>query len=262
MCTLRHCIRRIRAFTLVELLVVVGLIAALIAILLPTFARSRRQARAVVCLSNLRQSGNAFHMYVNENRGRAPINYGSHENYWGRVLSPFLHGADAVLYCPEATENIGYPALDNTSAYIGTASHAWAQISVVGAFRYQSSYAMNGWMSALRPNQSIPMGEPAREMYITLPCKQSDIVPLIGDGATSAAYPLHTDSVPSDLRTPVPTRGNAVAEGMHVFCMARHGRAINIVFLDGHARRVPLEELWQLKWHRHFEPRVVTLPPE
>ena len=49
---------------------------------------------------------------------------------------------------------------------------------------------------------------------------------------------------------------------MHYVCMARHGRAINVVFLDGHVRRVPLEELWQLHWNRHFQPTNVSLPLE
>jgi prepilin-type processing-associated H-X9-DG protein len=201
-------------------------------------------------------------MYVNGNRGRAHVGYGTHENYWGNVLNPYLQGADGVLYCPEATENVGYPAIANTSAYIGTASHAWAQISVVGTFRHESSYGMNGWMSALKPGGSIPMGDAARELYVSLPAPQSEMVPLFGDCVNAAGYPLHADSPPTDLIAPIPTRGNGVGNGIHAFCMARHGRAINVVFLDGHARRVPLEELWRLKWHRHFQPTSVTLPPE
>src|SRR5688572_2757403 len=61
-----------RAFTLVELLIVVGIIAVLIGILMPVFSKAREQAKRTKCLANLRTLGQAMVMYANESKDWLP----------------------------------------------------------------------------------------------------------------------------------------------------------------------------------------------
>jgi prepilin-type N-terminal cleavage/methylation domain-containing protein/prepilin-type processing-associated H-X9-DG protein len=64
-----------KAFTLVELLIVVGIIALLIAILMPVMAKAREAEQRASCLSNLRQIHHAFHYYAMDNHDQVPLGY-------------------------------------------------------------------------------------------------------------------------------------------------------------------------------------------
>src|SRR5690348_2107552 len=83
-----------RAFSLVELIVVIGIIAVLIAILLPAVQRVREQAFQTKCETSLRNAGQAAQTYVLEHRGYLPV-AGWHWNCPGGVCNP--KGMEDVL---------------------------------------------------------------------------------------------------------------------------------------------------------------------
>lgn len=83
-----------RAFSLMELIVSIAIIALLAGILIPTLSSARKRARSVACLSNMRQIGMAALMYAQENNDFFPRSSHSALAYaampWGYALSPFL----------------------------------------------------------------------------------------------------------------------------------------------------------------------------
>lgn len=81
-------------FTLVELLVVIGIIAVLIAILMPALSKARFHARIAVCMSNMRQAGMAVSMYASESKGYVP----PQKNGYSLVSDPDSYVYKLYLY--------------------------------------------------------------------------------------------------------------------------------------------------------------------
>jgi prepilin-type N-terminal cleavage/methylation domain-containing protein/prepilin-type processing-associated H-X9-DG protein len=91
-----------RGFTLVELLVVVAIIGALIALLLPAVQQARATARRASCSSSMRQIGLATQMFANDHAGRFPqtIHAGPGES-WVYTLSPYVENVEEIRICAE-----------------------------------------------------------------------------------------------------------------------------------------------------------------
>lgn len=93
-------LRSRRAFTLVELLVVIAIIGVLVALLLPAIQAARTAARRTQCVSNLRQIGLAFQLYLEIHGGQFPRSshsaFASHEPPWGIAIVPYIDPPAAI----------------------------------------------------------------------------------------------------------------------------------------------------------------------
>ncbi len=106
-----------KGFTLIELLVVIAIIAILAAILFPVFARAREKARQASCLSNQKQWGLAWHMYVQDYDEAIPAScpkvntesgyYWDWDRIWYKVLEPYVKNRE-IRYCPSDNYRSGY----------------------------------------------------------------------------------------------------------------------------------------------------------
>jgi prepilin-type N-terminal cleavage/methylation domain-containing protein len=233
-----------RGFTLIELLVVIAIIALLMAVLMPSLQRVRKQARAIACQSNLHQWALAFEMYTGQHEGRfwtGDMQTGGWDEYcWIYPLGAYYRDQDELRFCPMATKRRDEGARDPYAA--------WGPVPQT---QDCSSYGMNNWVcDPSRDVEFIHGREATKDNWRHAYVEGAAAIPLFLDGAYVEGKPYDFD-VPPQYDRDIATWGVS-SQQMKRFCLNRHDGFTNGLFLDFSIRRIGLKELWTLKWHREF----------
>ena len=269
-------------FTLVELLVVIGIIALLVGILLPALNKARAAGAKTQCLSNLRQLNVAVLQYTHDNKGHCfPYNYAPSQILWQVLLLPYiapqsrkldlystnatsqaavaqLQLRETVYFCPVARDPLNGLNISGSTAS-GGAFNCWGPAGNPSG-GLMGSYMFNGWLyrlgivddgKALGYAGTGLTGVKVEDAFWQLPVSGSGAtIPVLADGNWVDGWPHSNDQPPASLLT----GDQLTQEAMRRVCLARHmGKHVNVVFLDGHAVTVNLQDLWTLQWHNHWK---------
>ncbi|MFO7945914.1 MAG: prepilin-type N-terminal cleavage/methylation domain-containing protein [Armatimonadota bacterium] len=196
-----------KGFTLIELLVVIAIIAILAAILFPVFARAREKARQTSCLSNLKQMGNAFQMYVQDYDETLLLDAGYRT--WPFLLMPYVQN-EQLFTCPSSQHRF-----DGSSSYsLSIGGNVWS-------LYYHTTWSGHhlGLAQCNRPSETMIFADSAR-------AHPSD--------PDNMDYAGHYYVQMDPFGTHSSNRGKVAA---------RHNGGANCTYIDGHAKWISARDV-------------------
>ena len=238
-----------KGFTLIELLVVIAIIAILAAILFPVFAKVREKARAISCMSNMKQLSNAVAMFTQDHDEYLPKGFFNDQadtgqpwnqpwNWgWEETLYPYVksHG---VYRCPDDGSNgvrqyVDSNGVDHPSDWCSKSPEA--QDCFYDSYRYNISNQPNGPWTALnlagldQPSDAIVIAE-------SVPHNANWNILSTGEAPEGAVCINNVNNTAFDRHSQVASHTDPNQFGP--------GRA-NYVFADGHAKSLTFAATWK-----------------
>jgi len=260
-----------RAFTLIELLVVIAIIAILAAILFPVFAQAREKARAISCMSNIKEVELASQMYLQDYDefmvvGNLPSNLPApqpNSYWWPTLLQPYIKTWD-IYRCPDAGDPLGIWS-GGTADYYGnwqTFATVGYNYDVLGHFNGADCFNSTGHSLAVlsQPSSTIAFTDSSAGTGITGTFTPGTLYGTPQAGFTNVNGPLEysragSASAPGWVTTCVwydgilggydwavaPTNPTPDYVG---FAGIRHSGGENVGWADGHAKFMRLSALY------------------
>lgn len=259
--------RRYTGFTLIELLVVIAIIAILAAILFPVFAQAREKARAITCISNLKQIGMGVMMYVQDYDEKYPMSQSWHNGVqvaWQGLVNPYIKADKTYRAADGQTQAWGDGPLFRCPSFPDNQSAMYGPHIDLFTDEWQDGVVSSGKptvpMAALdAPADKIMIAEKGRNQgswgWLYYGTWQWDWADGLGKDANGRINEANDNSNIA-IGKYDPNKGDcdgspsadAVYGGCGMLPRYRHNKTSNFVFADGHAKAMTKGSV---KWYRN-----------